>query len=413
MLRKSVAHLVNRVPTESERIIAVKLTQVNRKPSLLVNSYLPSGNGATKKVEYLTVLAQLRTLAEANSDCDIFLAGDFNMDIYKEAYVNDHRRTTLVTMANDMNLEQLVPHGKPTMCAHNGKDSSVIDLLFASDKTKCSQVKVGDKVPWNTSCHNPITFNLLYKKPTKHHTNPRPQRTMRIIKGTKDHAVYNAVLDSYLASFNTKLMHPHSAAEIIVLAIRAATIQASDVRMSSHTTRKTTYPATVLDAMKKSRRLHADWKDAGRPAMPHPTAVARHATSRSVRSALRTLNAQKRERKYRLIMDSSHGDQRLFHSLVKEHKAREQAVDAMLIDGKMSSDPDTLREGWAQFYESLATPGNNPDLIPSTLENTKFKVAERTKIYNPAHAHTKVKPDDVITAIKSLNKGKAADMEGL
>ena len=73
----------------------------------------------------------------------------------------------IVTMANDMNLEQLVPHGKPTMCAHNGKDSSVIDLLFASDKTKCSQVKVGDKVPWNTSCHNPITFNLLYKKPTK------------------------------------------------------------------------------------------------------------------------------------------------------------------------------------------------------------------------------------------------------
>ena len=76
-------------------------------------------------------------------------------------------------MTNDMNLEQVVPHGKPTMCAHNGKASSVIDLLFASDKTKCSQVKVGDKVPWNTSCHNPITFNLLYKKPSKHHANKK------------------------------------------------------------------------------------------------------------------------------------------------------------------------------------------------------------------------------------------------
>ena len=45
---------------------------------------------------------------------------------------------------------------------------------------------------------------------------------------------------------------------------KAATLQASVVRMSSYTsTRKITYPECVIQALKKSRTVHADWKEEG------------------------------------------------------------------------------------------------------------------------------------------------------
>ena len=82
---------------------------------------------------------------------------------------------------------------------------------------------------------------------------------------------------------------------------------------------------------------------------------------------MRKHNAQKRESKYQRIMESTHGDQRLFHSLVKEHKAKTRATDSMIIDGKLTSDPNVIREGWANYYEQLATPGSCTDWDPEVL----------------------------------------------
>ena len=60
-------------------------------------------------------------------------------------------------------------------------------------------------------------------------------------------------------------------------------------------------------------------------------------------------------------MDSSFGVQRLFHTLVKENKAMVQATDILMVAGKLTSDLDEMREGWASYYESLATPETKPE----------------------------------------------------
>ena len=130
-------------------------------------------------------------------------------------------------------------------------------------------------------------------------------------------ATFDDIMDAYLELFQTQLLHSHVAAQIIVILLKAATLQASSVRMSSPPGRKNAYPHSVIDALKKSRRVHAVWKEADRPNLPHPSALARKVASRAVRGALRTCSAQKRESKYRNIMDSAFDDQRLFHTLVK------------------------------------------------------------------------------------------------
>ena len=67
-------------------------------------------------------------------------------------------------------------------------------------------------------------------------------------------------------------------------------------------------------------------------------------------------------------MDSHQGDQRLFHALLKEHKAKNSAVDALFVNETLTSDPSTIREGWATYYEDLAKPADNPEWDPETLQ---------------------------------------------
>ena len=143
---------------------------------------MPSGNGAAKKVE-MTTLAQPNTLADRHEDCKLLLARDFNMDPFKQEYTTDHRRMALVKMAEELRMQQLVPPFTPTRHAHNGRDASVFDLVFASDISICSAPSVAEKVPWNTFCHGQVTLSLKIrqcsKKPTNH---PKQQQTTLIIK---------------------------------------------------------------------------------------------------------------------------------------------------------------------------------------------------------------------------------------
>ena len=413
--RKTISHMIKPIMTGCNRISAIKISKDNIKPILLINSYMPSGNGASKKVEYMTTIAQLNSLAECHTDCNLLLAGDYNMDPFKQAYKTDHRRMALIKMAEELRMQQLVPPSTPTMHAHNGRDTSVIDLVFASDTNICSIPSVAEKVPWNTSCHSQVTFSLkirhCIKKPSK-----RPKQQQKTLVVTKDSVVkatFDDIMDAYLELFQTQLLHSHVAAQIIVILLKAATLQASSVRMSSPPGRKNAYPRSVIDALKKSRRVHAAWKEADRPNLPHPSAVARKVASRAVRGALRTCSAQKRESKYRNIMDSAFGDQRLFHTLVKENKAKVEATHTLIVAGKLTSDPDEMREGWADYYESLATPETKPEWNAAKLEEAKRKVASRLEASRSTPRTTSFSTEDVSSAIKSLNKGKAADLDGI
>ena len=411
--KKSLNPFIRPVEVCSQRIVAVQLIK-DSTSTLLVNVYMPSGNTPTKKAEYLSVTAQLKSLLDRFSSFHIVLAGDFNMDLNKQAYINDPRRIALVKLAEELSLQQIIPNYPPTMIAHNGRDVSSIDMVFTSNNTLCTDGKVLEKVPWNTSCHAPISFSLsslrkvpTIKKPIKTHTLKSDWSTLNKI-------TYNNTLTAYLTVMDLSLIHPHPASQITNLMFQASTFQATEVhRISSISSRKTTFPVSVLDAIKKSRRIHHTWKSLGRPDHSHPITSARRKSSRAVRSALRTLNAQRRESKYRRIMVSTHGDQKLFHNLVKEHQVKSSTTDNMIIDGEISSDPAAIREAWADYYEDLATPKDKPDWSSVDLEEVKVMVSDIASELRNKPKTTFISTEDVRRSVSKLNKGKAPDLEGV
>ena len=101
--KKSLNPFIRPVEVCSQRIVAVQLIK-DSTSTLLVNVYMPSGNTPTKKAEYLSVTAQLKSLLDRFSSFHIVLAGDFNMDLNKQAYINDPRRIALVKLAEELSL---------------------------------------------------------------------------------------------------------------------------------------------------------------------------------------------------------------------------------------------------------------------------------------------------------------------
>ena len=70
-----------------------------------------------KVVTFLLVLCYARS-----NDYDILLDGDFDIDIFKNAYFNDNRSVSLLSMADELGLKPIVPSTRPTMCARSGRD---------------------------------------------------------------------------------------------------------------------------------------------------------------------------------------------------------------------------------------------------------------------------------------------------
>ena len=291
--RKSFDHLIQPVIIESNRITAIKINN----DTLLLNVYMPSGNGSSKKGEYLSTIDHLHATLSCYVNHNIIVGGDFNMDPTKEAYKNDRRLIALNNLTEDFKLSQIIPQTQPTMFAHNGRDTSFIDLIYTSDPTMCSKPCVTDKVPENTSCHTPVCFLLQsVNVPTHKKPSSKPAPSMEVKKRTLKDEIYCNVSDRYLQLFNLDLVHPHTAADILTLLLKAATLQSSEVYMSPMGKRKKAFPQNVIGALKKSRKIHALWKAEGRPGPNHNTSLNRRKASRAVRAALRTYNAQRRDK---------------------------------------------------------------------------------------------------------------------
>ena len=198
-----------------------------------------------------------------------------------------------------------------------------------------------------------------------------------------------------------------SAVEIINLIIRAATLQATNVHITrGETKRRNTWPPDIVQALKRARQYHAMWKQEGRPGPKHKVSVLRRQASRSVRESQRRHTALKREMKYRKIMDAQLNDQRLFYRLIREHQSSSLGRDIILTD------PAEAANAWAGYYAKLATPAENPRWNRKFLDQA---VVEVTLIKQQVtHTWTEnIKDTQVMEAFKNLNKGKAADLDGI
>ena len=407
--RSEINNLIKQIEISNPRIVAIQINKL-----LLINVYMPSGNSKSKKSEYMDTLEEIDIIIQRHSTLDVIIAGDFNMDLCKDSYLKDERRCRLVRLMNEYSLTNTTP-GHITMMSHSGAHFSAIDMVLTSRSEDCKS-KVLEKVTWNTSCHTPISFtiavhDLVKSKPVKpfRHT---PQ--LQPIWNTLDISAYNSCIQEHAADLELELIHPHKAADIVTQIINLSTLEATDSRMSrGPKLRKITFNKSIIDALKKSRLTHHLWKEAGRPDSSHPLSLARRKSSRSVRSAVRCFNVQKRESRYNEIMTSNLGDQKLFHKLIKEAQMTNNTTTTFVVNGHPISNSDAVREAWSSHFNSLATPESKPEWNETVLRDAERDVATILDSCKKSPQITHFTVEDVSEAILDLNKGKSPDLVGL
>ena len=147
--RKSINHLIERTEMHIQRFTAIRINQVNTKPTILVT--------------------------------------------------NDIRRSSLINLTDFAGLQQVIlPQSGPTMYAHNGRVTSFINMVLTSDPDPCCNTTVFYKVPWNTSCHTPVTFspcfNMFDVQLAVHCRKTKSQIFLRVVDDTVGETLYLKVM---------------------------------------------------------------------------------------------------------------------------------------------------------------------------------------------------------------------------
>jgi hypothetical protein len=83
--RPATSGYVDVIPTDSQRVCAIRMTAKNWK-LLFINVYMPYDGGEDHADDFSTQLAVIEYVINSNADCHIALGGDFNVDFSRNRY---------------------------------------------------------------------------------------------------------------------------------------------------------------------------------------------------------------------------------------------------------------------------------------------------------------------------------------
>ena len=415
----------------NERVQAV-LCSLPMGKTLLINCYMPSGNSVKIKDQYLDTLQLLDSLLNIHKHNHfLILVGDFNIDLFNRKKKYDGRRRAFTGLLKKYDLLIHADGTSPTMFSHDGKSHSCIDYI-ATDIPHLhgSVANTLEMVPWNSSCHTPVSMKLSWEDLTPEaaesaqpHGKPMRHVKHRKVKWhTLNVETYQSIISTLLLNVNPQLLPIEDLINMIQEVMSAAANQAAETidPKKAHRKRKQTYPTPVLDALKKARLVHYEWKQAGRPAQPHPLAALRKKSKKSVRAAQRRHNAEGRGRKLKAIMAATVDDQKTFHALLKAHtKSSNTNINPVRVAENIVTDPAGIMSGWADCFEALGTPqitaSSDSALMDVTMNMELVKdLWTHQKLISPVNLEVPtVSADEIKSALKALKPGKAVDEAGL
>ena len=182
--------------------------------------------------------------------------------------------------------------------------------------------------------------------------------------------------------------------------------------------RKTTPWTPEIDkAVKQSKCDHAQWKAAGKPRdssnLLHQNKIL---SKKALRSEQRKLEASLRNEKYKKIMELDETNGKEFYKLVKKQRDHSgSATTAMVFDKVLETDNDSITDGWAQYFEELATPINNRNFDQEYFNNTNKDISNLGNMFNeaPTNLIPSFTEDEGRKTVLSFKNGKSADEENI
>ena len=404
-----------------ERIQCVEVLGKDNNNLILISIYLPSTGSRDHYEEFKDTIDQLNEIVLKYQDTHyIIIGGDLNEDLGNIDRINK-RKDYLENFVKETGLKY-DNEGK-TFVKVNGEECSELDyFLHKLGKIKPTHKQVLNSVMNNTSDHHPIKMKILYgisndadcKNLTKDCTN-------RAVKWDKvDIDLYVAITNEQSDSIlNMPLETLEQATSVLeqvhgFLNDAAATCASNKPRYNAKPKLNVWSPDIKL-ALDEMRKYYAQWVKQGKIKDPENNIYQqRLRTKKEFRRQVLIENAKVKDTEKQRIMETRTKDTKLFHQLVKiNRKNRGNAIMDLHVGDICMSGEQNVMEGFKQHFRNLATPEES-----TVLENRQYHqqveyeiglITEMVKDKNIPPATL----EELQKAIKSINKGKSADIYGI
>jgi hypothetical protein len=155
------------------------------------------------------------------------------------------------------------------------------------------------------------------------------------------------------------------------------------------------------------------WKDKGKPRdTNNPICKEKNESKKEFRRLIRVEVEKQRGEEKQLIMETKTKDMRLFHKLVRNNRKKGNDVILDLnVNGIQYEREENIITGFREHFKQLATLDPEMD-----IDNKYNMVEEKIKIINDNVADKNIpntNSDEIMKAIRSINRGKSADYHGL
>ena len=112
-------------------------------------------------------------------------------------------------------------------------------------------------------------------------------------------------------------------------------------------------------------------------------------------------------------MDARSTETKLFHKLINKQRGnRGGCVNELNANGQVYRTEECILNGWRDHFHALATPSDNEDFDMKYARMVSDEVPVISYLCKSSEP-VEITPEQVKTAIKSLNTGKAADYYGI
>ena len=197
--------------------------------------------------------------------------------------------------------------------------------------------------------------------------------------------------------------------------MKNAAVASSSAKLSYNAKPKLkVWTTEIKSALKIMRSKYKIWKDKRKPRdTNNPICKEKKESKKEFRRLIRVELAKQRNDEKELIMETKTKNMRLFPKLVRNNRKKENDVIMDLnVNGIQYEGEENIITGFREHFRQLAT------LDPGMDIDDKYHnmVEEEIKIINEIVADKNIpniNSDEIMKAIRSINRGKSADYHGL
>ena len=412
---KKLDPYITPLPDGGTRMVVIQI-RAKQNPITIINTYMPAEGSHDRTCTYDEVLDEVQVVAEKYKAVgSIVWTGDLNADLSRVPGTTNDRKLKLFCQAEDLKIARnTLP--VPTYYHFNGTSHSVIDHIIepgAQHLVQKSHVHV--RPPENCSDHDSVHAVLNAYIETDDHIsrNPKQQKAHPRPKWEKaDLQLYHELTSSRIATLveSGGLELPAQVlAECLQSILYESGKAAGAVREKPNKKHNTKYPWSkeLKPLAQASKDLHQK-VTCEEPASGTDTAKKLKSAKQALRSGQRQLAAVYRKQEHQDIMEAHSNDKNLFFKLVSKHK-KHTPTSSPQINFKVPA--PTQLEGWANYFESLATPVSLPHYEESYLNSVNLQL--NIMLQHQTFPQHEITQQQVHKHIANLKKGKAADLYGL